>query len=152
MDYYLGAVHEIGRNVTNVESFIEDHHGKLMALVTDCDFVDVIAHPWVIGHKYAARGVIDSWRFAYIPEEMLKEFAQAMVDHGKVLELNSSAQLDFDDPMFGQFMSMAKEAGVAIAIGSDAHEMDAVGNSLPLDVFAQKMDFQPRHIWMPKGK
>jgi len=150
LDYFLGAVHGVGADVAGAEAYIADHHRKLMALVEDCDFVDVVAHPWVYGHKFVQRGIIDDWRFATIPEEMLEEFVQALADHGKAIELNGKARKDFDDPAYRQFVRMLKDAGVAISIGSDAHRMEAVGTTSPLDDFLQRMDVPSEQIWTPR--
>jgi len=150
LDYFLGAVHGVGSDVASAEAYIADHHRKLMALVEDCDFVDVVAHPWVTGHKLVQRGLMDDWHFGAIPEQMLEAFAQALVDHGKAFELNGKARKDFGDPAYRQFVRMLKDAGVAISIGSDAHRMEAVGTTSPLDEFLQEMDVPPRQIWTPK--
>lgn len=151
LDYFLGAVHSVGPDVTGVEAYVEDHHRKLMALVEDCDFVDVIAHPWVTGRRLVRRGVIEEWRFEYIPDEVLREFVQALADHGKAVEVNSKARLDFDDPAYRRFVDMLKEAGVPVAIGSDAHRMEMVGATSPLDDFLQAMQFPSDRIWTPPG-
>ena len=149
LDYFLGAVHGVGSDVAHADAYIADHHRKLMALVEDCDFVDVVAHPWVCGHSLVRRGIMDEWRFAAIPEEMLEEFVQALADHGKAIELNRKAQKDFDDPAYRQFVRMLRDADVAISVGSDAHRMEAVGTTSPLDDFLQEMDVPPQQIWTP---
>lgn len=149
LDYFLGAVHGVGPQVTSVEAYVEDHHRRLMALVEDCDFVDIVAHPWVTGRALVGRGIVDEWRFEYIPEGVLREFVQALADHGKAVELNRKARLDFDDPAYRRFVDMLREAGVRISIGSDAHRMEAVGTTAPLEGFLQAMQFPSEQIWTP---
>ena len=152
LDYLLGAAHGVGTGVTASEGYIRDHHRNLMALVRHCDFVDVIAHPWVYGHKFSGKGTMAHWCFGYIPEDIQREFVLGLADHGKAIELNRKAQKDFGDPLYRQFVNMLKDADVPIAIGSDAHRMAAVGTTAPLDAFLQEMRVGPEQIWTPRRK
>ena len=152
LDYLLAAVHGALREVTSFGELLEANHELLMGVVKHCDPVDVIAHPWAGLRSLALREGREEWSFARIPQSYQGELLQALLDHGKALELNSRATRDFDDPAFIDFISEAGGKGVRVAIGSDAHGMDRVGASLELDRFLQDTEFPPDQIWLPQAR
>jgi len=120
-----------------------------MLLVQAFDFVDVLAHPWSTWRYLVRQGIADEWRFASIPTRYLRELVQALVDHGKAIELNGKARVFFGEPAYREFMGWIREAGVPVAVGSDAHSMERVGRTLDLDAFLREMGFGPEQVWRP---
>ena len=150
LDYYLGSVHTIGVAVSGVDKFVQAYHRLLMGIVCEADWVDVIAHPWIVGGSLMREGAISRWRFADVPERMLSEFVQAAAEHGKAIEL--SARADLADPVFRWFLRLVNQAGVKIAIGSDAHEMNKVGQMAELEALLDELEIPAERIWIPARK
>ena len=91
LDYCLAAAHGLGEDVTGITAYIEDHHRRLMGIVEQCPYVNIVAHPWSEGARLADRGRIEMWRFELIPERYLREFIDAALHHGKAIEVNRKA-------------------------------------------------------------
>jgi histidinol phosphatase-like PHP family hydrolase len=148
LDYYLAAAHGVGEGVTDTAAFIEDHHRRLMGIVT-CDQVDIVAHPWSEGHGHARRGRIEKWAFEMIPEHYLRELLDAARYYGKAIEINRKALADAEDPAFRAYLQMLGDADVAFTVGSDAHSMERVGSTAALDALLQEAGLDRAHLWRP---
>lgn len=149
LDFYLAAAHGVGDGVTRAAAYIEDHHRRLMGIVERCDWVDVVAHPWSEGARFARRGQIEAWRFEWIPERYLHEFIDAAVHHGKAIELNRKALAEADDPAFRRYLGLLYESGVQVTVGSDAHSMERIDMLDPLNALLQDAGFTPDRLWRP---
>jgi histidinol phosphatase-like PHP family hydrolase len=149
LDFYLAAAHGVGDGVTCAADYVQDHHRRLMGIVEQCGYVDIVAHPWGEGHAFARRGLIETWHFEMVPERYLQEFIDAVKYHNKAIEINRKAWADRDDPAFGHYLHMLRNARAAIAIGSDAHSMDKVGSAEPLNAWIERAGFDAASIWTP---
>jgi histidinol phosphatase-like PHP family hydrolase len=149
LDYYLAAAHGLGDGVTSTPTFIENHHRRLMGIVEQYDYVDIIAHPWCGGHTYAKRGWIEAWHFELIPEHYLNEFIDAVKYHGMAVEINHKAMADANDPAFQAYLGKLRNAGVPITLGSDAHSMAKIGDAAKLESLLQNTDLSPAQLWRP---
>jgi histidinol phosphatase-like PHP family hydrolase len=149
LDYYLAAAHGLGEGVATTAAYIEDHHRRLMGIVERCPYVDIVAHPWSEGARFAQRGQIETWRFERIPERYLREFVDAAAYHGKAIEVNRKALATADDPAYKSYLCMLVEAGVPVTVGSDAHAMDRIDVIDPLNALLQDAGFRPECLWRP---
>jgi histidinol phosphatase-like PHP family hydrolase len=149
LDFYFGAAHGVGKGVTSTAAYIEEHHRRLMGITARCDFVDIVAHPWSEGHKFASRGQIEAWRFELIPENYLREFIDAARHHSKAIEINRRALADADDPAFQSYLQMLCDSGTQVTIGSDAHAMEWIDAANPLNALLQEAGFGPERLWRP---
>ena len=149
LDYYLAAAHGLGEGVTTSEAYIEDHHRRLMGIVERYDYVDIVAHPWSEGARFASRGQIETWRFELIPERYLCEFVDAAIHHGKAIEVNRKALDTADDPAFRRYLCMLRESGVPVTVGSDAHSMGRIDVIDPLNALLHDAGFTPDRLWRP---
>jgi histidinol phosphatase-like PHP family hydrolase len=147
LDYYLAGVHGLDEGVTDAQSFVDDHHRRLMGIVNN-PAVDVVAHPWCGGHSYARRGRIEGWRFEYIPEPFLVEFIDAALHAGKAIELNPKALEDAGEPAFQHYLELLRRSGVPVTVGSDAHSMERVGVERQIALL-QEAGFGPERLWSP---
>ncbi len=147
LDYFLAAVHGLAGDVSSTEEFVKANHSRLMGVVENCDYVDVIAHPWCAGH-----GVRGEWSFGRVPKRCLRELAQALAENGKAYEVNSKAERDFADPAYREFVRGLRGAGVKVAVGSDAHSMDRIGASRVIDAFLKDLGFSAEHLFSPGAR
>ena len=149
LDYYLAAAHGAGEGVSSTQAYVDDHHRRLMGIVTECPYVDIVAHPWCGGHAYAARGLIEMWRFDMVPERYLQAFVDAAVRHGKAIEVNGKALADADDPAFVRYLHLLRESGARVTVGSDAHRMERVGFIDALNAMLDRAGLSPQRLWQP---
>ena len=149
LDYYLAAAHGLGEGVSSTAAYIEDHHRRLMGIVEWCDHVDVVAHPWSEGAGFARRGRIEGWRFELIPERYLREFVDAAAHTGKAIEVNHKALATADEAAYKDYLRMLCQAGVQVTVGSDAHSMERIGMTEPLDALLQEAGFTADRLWRP---
>jgi histidinol phosphatase-like PHP family hydrolase len=147
----LGGVHGLGEGVTDAQAYVEDHHRRLMGIAA-CPYVDVVVHPWCGGHSYARRGRIEGWRFEWIPERYLVEFLDAAVSSGKAVEINAKVLADANDPAFAHYLELLRESGVPVTVGSDAHDIERVGNVDPLNALLWDAGFGPERLWRPGAR
>ena len=151
LDYCLGGVHGLGEGVTDAQAYVEDHHRRLMGIVA-CPYVDVVVHPWCGGHSYARRGRIEGWRFGCIPERYLVEFLDAAAQNDKAVEINGKVLADAEDPAFHHYLDLLRESGVPVTVGSDAHDIERVGNVDPQNALLQDAGFGPERLWRPGAR
>ena len=151
LDYVIGSVHTISPETKSVDDFVEDNHRLLMELATSSNGADVVGHPWAIGRWLQNRGVVEEWRFEYIPERFLRELVEALADTGKAIEINTRSEGDFDDPACRAFAQMVHSAGVKASVGSDAHNMEDLERSLAINAFLAEMGFTAEQVWRPES-
>lgn len=149
LDYFLAAAHGVGSGVTTAQAFIEDHHRRLMGIVEHCAYVDVVAHPWVEGRGFAARGLIEAWDFAMIPERYLREFVEAAAARAVAIEVSRKVLPEAEHPAFQAYLAMIRGVGVRVSTGSDAHRMDGVGEVGALVELLRCAGFAPESLWCP---
>jgi len=148
LDFVLAAVHAMPSTVRTVEDYIAEHHRRTLAVIERVPYVDTMAHPWVYARRMADKHG-EAWSFARIPQTQQREIIQAAVEHHVAIEVNSKAQPDFADPAYRDFLIRARDAGVRFTVGSDAHDMDRIGRSFPVDEFLTQLGFTPDHVWTP---
>ncbi|NLD44242.1 MAG: hypothetical protein GX657_12195 [Chloroflexi bacterium] len=149
LDFYLAAAHGVGEGVRTVTAFIEDHHRRLMGIVTRCPYVDVVAHPWVEAPRFAERGRIDRWDWSLVPEHYLREFVEAAAAHGKAIEISRKALSSADSPVFRAFLGMIRDAGARVTTSTDAHSMAEMGNLARLTELLAAAGLAPASLWQP---
>jgi len=149
LDYYLAAAHGIGDGITSRAAFVQDYHSRLMGIVEQCDYVDIIAHPWSDGHGLVRRGIASDWRFECVPERYLREFVDAAKCHGKAIEVNRKVLADASDPAFAQYLRLLRDAHVPFTVASDAHSVDQIGSTGPLNALLQKAGLDCACLWKP---
>jgi len=152
LDYYLAAAHGMGEGVRDARSFIEDHHRRLMGIAEGCDYVDIVAHPWVEGSKFAARGLIEEWDLGMVPQAHLREFVEATRQSGKAIEISRKVLAHAEEPAFREYLVMLQESGVCVVVSSDAHSMEAIGGATPLNSLLAEAGFGPERLWTPDGR
>lgn len=131
IEYVVGGTHWPIYVPFERQAIIADYHRQNMFLATH-PLVDIVAHPWWWhGHWADAHGRYDHqpWfdDFRAIPQSMHDEFASAVKEHRKVVEVNLAAMLlngcypDSFKARYLEYLAFLKARGVALAIGSDCH-------------------------------
>lgn len=92
--------------------------------------VDIIAHPWWIYMSVFVKNGMQAgpWfdDFSIIPQSIHEEFAAAVLENKKMVELNtdffvSGSYTDDFKKQYAEYICMLHEKGIPITIGSDLH-------------------------------
>ncbi len=131
VEYVVGGTHWPLYVPFERQAVIRDYHRQNVFLACH-PLVTIVAHPWWwMGHwqdasgKYPAEPWFDDFRV--IPQSMHDEFAAALLQHGKVFEINISAILlnRRYPPRFAwqylEYVAGMKARGVPLSIASDCH-------------------------------
>jgi len=149
LDFFLAAAHGVPDGITSCAAFAEVHHRRLMGIVSRCDYVDIVAHPWTDGHGLVRRGLVSEWHFECIPERYLREFVEAAKHYGKAIEVNRKVLADAGDPAFAEYLRLLRGARVPLTVASDAHTMDYVASTAPLNALLQAAGLSSQCLWKP---
>lgn len=113
------------------EAIILDYHRQNMFLACH-PMVDIVAHPWWWqGHWQGSDGMFttEPWLddFGHIPRSLHDEFAQAILQHGKKVEINIGGMLltarytERFKKQYLEYLAYLASKGVPLSIGSDCH-------------------------------
>lgn len=135
-DYVIGSTHTpLGLiEPYSPEDAICCYHRQHMFLATHPK-VDIIGHPWQwswawLGedHQYHSHPWFDDFR--RIPQSMHNEFAAALQENGKAVEINAQGVLlnpcypaSFH-AQYLDYLAFLKEQGIRFSLGSDSHDGD----------------------------
>ena len=131
IEYVVGGTHWPMYVPLEREAVIRDYHRQNMFLAAH-PLVDVVAHPWWWhGHWQDPDGCFSAepWfdDFARIPKSMHNEFAEAVIDHDTVVEINIQAMLvnrrypEHFKRQYLDYLAELKAGGVKLCVGSDCH-------------------------------
>lgn len=156
-DYVIGGAHWPLGAPYEREAIISSYHRQNMFLA-EHPHVDIVAHPWWwMGHwkdnsgKYSSLPWFDD--FSVIPDWMHEEFAVTAVKNNKTVEINAGAILlnggypEIFKKNYIAYLQKLKSFGVRFSLGSDAHKLDDIGNTLKLEKMLAGL--MPFSLWTP---
>jgi len=131
IEYVVGGAHWPLYVPLEREAVIRDYHRQNMFLATH-PLVDIVAHPWWwMGAWQDADGryTTDPWLgdFRVIPQSLHQEFAAAVREGEKVVEINlgavvlSRAYPERFQRQYLEYLAWLRERGVRMCVGSDCH-------------------------------
>jgi len=131
VQYVIGGTHWPLYVPPERNAIIADYHRQNMFLATH-PLVTIVAHPWWwMGYwrDDDGRYTTDPWLddFGKIPQSIHDEFAAAVLEHGKVVEVNISATLlnraypETFGAQYLQYIAYLHSRGVRLSLGSDCH-------------------------------
>ncbi len=143
---------------------IRDYHRQYLFAATH-PHVDIVAHPWWwMGAWQGEDGIYrtNPWfdDFGRIPASMHDEFAAAVVQYGKAVEINASALLMNDTyppafrPRYVEYLAALKSRGVRFSLGTDSHAWigtpyyPCLADAAP-DLAA--LGLTEEELWSPRG-
>lgn len=123
IEYVIGGTHWPLFVPLEVEALIREYHRQNMFLASH-PLVDIIAHPWWGPNGIKMEG---TWDFCRVPRFLHDEFAAAVVEHGKVVEINVGAGMLFRNgekqTQYLEFLAELRMQGVRFSIASDCHHV-----------------------------
>ncbi|MGC8804496.1 MAG: hypothetical protein ACP5JO_03435 [Candidatus Ratteibacteria bacterium] len=131
IEYVIGGTHWPLYVPWERDCLIRDYHRQNMFLATH-PLVTIVAHPWWFHSGYWKKHVaqFEPWfhDFNVIPKSMHKEFADAVVENKKVVEINLHAIIlhpsypENFKMQYLEYLSFLKFRGVKFSIGTDCHQ------------------------------
>ncbi len=133
IEYVVGGTHwPIGVPFEN-QALIRNYHRQNMFLANH-PLIDIVAHPWWFHSGYWKENCpqYQPWfeDFSVIPKSLHNEFASAVVENKKLVEINISAMLlnphypEKFKKQYLEYLVELKSQGVKLTIGSDCHNAD----------------------------
>lgn len=138
VEYVVCAAHFAYNVPETREALIENWHQQQMMCATDSR-VDIVGHPWwlpwypdniALERFYDSNGMVtgEPWfdDFKVIPQSIHDEFAAAVKENGKCVEMNvgffyTTIFTDHFKHQYAEYIRSLFEKGVPITIGSDSH-------------------------------
>lgn len=130
IEYVVGGAHWPIYVPRQREAIIRNLHRQNLFMATH-PLVTIIAHPWwwCVSAQDKTTYAAELWfdDFSVIPRSIHDEFAAAVLEHGKVVELNFMGVLFSPDypkhyiPQHLEFLAELKSRGIPLAMGSDCH-------------------------------
>lgn len=129
VEYVVAGAHwSFGLNQSRKGAVKSYHEQQLF--IAEQSYVDIIAHPWwIYMGRYVKNGIqTGPWfdDFSVIPNSIHDEFAAAVIENNKIVELNtdffvSDSYTDYFKRQYAEYICMLHEKGIPISIGSDLH-------------------------------
>ncbi len=150
LDYLLGSVHVSPLRFGTIHEYVDEELQRHLAAIRNAPQIDVIAHPWGLGAKWNSEKKSPAWSFALVPGSSQDRLIEYAARHNKAIEVNIKTSAAVADHAFADFCCKIRDAGVLIAIGSDAHALGAVSNALDVVAFLNRLDIDDSNLWHPQ--
>ncbi len=162
VEYVLAAAHGIFTEAEQ-DAFINDYHQQQMFLAQD-PRVTIIGHPWWAPFEYKDRNgaTVTFTDFSIVPTSMHDEFAAAMIENGKFMEMNVGAFITstrFPESFKRQYVEFVRsmfEKGVKLTLGTDQHGKTEPGGYLdqrqPTEDYLRPLGFSKDSFCLPDFK
>ena len=152
----IGGVHDTYLDEWNLARAIEIQHRHHLLVCQD-PVVDVLVHPWWWKpFEFRTKGFGDFPSAAAVPERLTRELAQAAKGTATAIEINAGANLLRLPPghaeAYFEYLSILNAEGVTFALGSDAHKIEQVDDSLAVWEMVERLSIPENRIWRPAGK
>ena len=158
IEYVIAGTHWPLGAPAERQPMIRSYHRQNMFLAQHPE-VDIVAHPWWwMGEWMEADGryLTLPWLddFCIIPTSMHQEFAAAVIENSKAVEINAEMLVceEYSDHFKKQYLDyllFLKSCGVTFSIGSDAHKPVQLTRVREIEKFIDIIGVDPEHLWRP---
>jgi histidinol phosphatase-like PHP family hydrolase len=150
LDYVIGSVHLDPTRIRTVEEYIDEELRRITLALENNKCIDIIGHPWVQGIRWERNGSIPRWSFAMVPATHQNRIIELAKSNNIALEVNNLSKIIENDSGYMEFLERMLKSGVLISVGSDAHQMENIKNSIFRIDLLEKMGFDNDRIWIPE--
>jgi len=156
VEYVIGGAHWPLGAALKRDAMIRSYHRQNMFLAHHPD-VDIVAHPWWwMGAWEDSDGVYRTlpWfdNFKVIPESLHREFAGAVIEHHKAVEINAEMLVAPNYPQhfpeqYLEYLALLKSCGVTFSVGSDAHTPSDMNRLSKVENYIRELGLTPEELW-----
>jgi len=154
--FAIGGIHGTYLQRYDLKALVDVQHRHHLKTCQD-PLVDVLVHPYWFGKgEFDRKGW--SWfdSMQAVPESYARELGQAARETGTAIEINACANLD--NPAYSNeyveeyiaYLAIIAEEGACFALGSDAHDVQRLGNIQTAWQVAAQLHLTTDRIWQPK--
>lgn len=124
---------------------VKRHFLAMLKYACSLEWVDIVVHPLNV-----FPGTFDPTFLELITDDELAEPIELAVKNNVAFEISPRALLDRAQVYFRmRFLGLCKEAGTKFSIGSDAHRLEAVGQTRVLAPIIRELGITDDDIWLP---
>ncbi len=138
IEYVIGGVHWVMYVPYEREAVIRDFFRQYMFMATH-PLITIVAHPWwwhTHWQEPDGRYITDPWLddFRKVPQSMHDEFAAAVIQHKKLVEINAEAMLlnpgypESFKHQYLDYLAGLKAKGVRFSFATDCHDQGYLVN------------------------
>jgi len=161
-EYVIGGAHWWLGAAAEREAMIRSYHRQNMYLAERPE-IDIVAHPWWwMGESQNEDGLPAGFPwfddFGVIPKSMHLEFAAAVTEGGKAVEINAEMFIAKEYPphfreQYRDYLALLKDNGVTFALGSDSHGPASWPSCLlEIEEDLDLLGLRREELWRPGGK
>jgi histidinol phosphatase-like PHP family hydrolase len=161
IEYVIGSSHWPIYAPHDRHAQVREHHRQNIFLATH-PLVDIIGHPWYWSGYWKDKSSIEGdnsdeppWfgEFHKIPASMHDEFAAAVVQNGKVVEINLRSillrpfALEGYKEQYLDYLSFLRNRGVMLSLGSDCHSSRYEINYSAAAALLEQVGIRDQELW-----
>ncbi len=153
----IGGIHSPYTESFDPDEIIEIQHRHFMKTLEN-PLLDVLVHPFWFSRKIVKQRPADFWveLLLAVPDEMLQSWAEASSDNRCAIEVNAHAI--FFHPLFSDrfkslyvdFLKKLADSGALFTVGSDAHDINTLGQSFYAEGILHGLGIPEKQIWRPE--
>ena len=127
---------------------VKRHFLAMLKYACSLEWADIIVHPLNV-----FPGTFDPTFLELITDDELAEPIELAVKNSIAFEISPRALVDRSQIYFRmRFLALCKAAGLKFSIGSDAHRLEAVGQTRVLAPIVRELGLTDDDIWLPRRR
>ena len=156
--FAIGGIHNTYLDTYDLEKIVDIQHRHHLKTCRD-PLVDVLVHPYWFGKReFDKKGWPWFDSMQAVPERYARELGQTAKETGTAIEINAGANLrnpTYSDRYVKEhidYLAIIAEEGACFALGSDAHDIQRLGEIKAAWQVAEQLNLGADRIWLPKGQ
>lgn len=156
--FAIGGIHSTYLDTYDLKKLVDIQHRHHLKTCHD-PLVDVLVHPyWFSKHPFDT----NSWPWfdsmQAVPESYARELGQAAKETNTAIEINGGANLvnpAYSDQYVKEYiayLAIIAEEGACFMLGSDAHDINKLKDTLTSREAAEELGLSAERIWQPDCK
>ncbi len=154
LDFVMaGTTHFQNKGITDFPEGLDDVQKAFYVLETfqyavTLPWINVIAHPFFVHPTVLTPGAVD-----VLENYQLRPALEIAKENGIAMEISRRIYHMPEQFIFAaRFYALCKEIGLKFTIGSDAHQLQDIGNVLVLRPFIKEMGLTEADFWVPERR
>jgi len=147
LDFLIASVHgHVLKTLppqAGFEACIRQETDWMVAALTGPARFALLGHPWAMSRRAGAG------RFAAISRDCRECVIEALAASGRAYNTTHRDLADVLTPEFEMFVRRLLQAGVKIAVGSDAHALPTIARAADLTAWLESLGMRPNQLWWP---
>lgn len=149
-DFLIASVHGMPKKVENIPEYHRVALTMMLNAIKSQPFITILGHPWRDTPKTLKRiGAIGQWDYSQIPSEDIVKIVDGTKKQNVALEITMDLVAKAE---YLKFLKIVHQYGARFSLGSDAHSMESLKNSLVTIKALKKIGIESHSLWLPDKK